>query len=258
MIQVIDTKELRSALGTFVSGITVVTTRESDGTLRGFTANSFTSVSLDPPLVLVCLSNTADCYSAFRSAASFAINVLSEEQRHVSSAFASKSDDKFREIEYRLSGSGSPLIVGTCAWFDCVSHDTVDAGDHAILIGRVVEFEHAPASPLGYCRGAYISFSLSQELPMTGNHPVCVGAILERDGRILFTVTDEGKLRLPVGRSIGTDSDPTSLFGRLRRLALRRAWSFCFRFSRIPGPHRDRHRSTIAASSNEISRRVVI
>lgn len=157
-----DTRDLRRAFGTFMTGVTVVTTRAADGTLRGFTANSFSSVSLDPPLLLVCLSKAAASSGAFSKAASFAVNILSDEQRAMSMNFASRRLDKFAGIDYRFSDGGNPLLPGAVAWFDCSTHEAVDAGDHLILIGRVNSYEYTDASPLGYLRGSYISLGSEQ------------------------------------------------------------------------------------------------
>jgi len=157
----IDAKAFRQALGAFATGVTIVATLEPGGEPRGFTANSFTSVSLDPPLVLVCVDNAASCHSAFAAAAHFAINILCEAQQHVSRAFASKSADKFAGMLWVSGTTGSPIFPDSTAWLDCELHDRVEAGDHLIVIGKVLSFGHSPAKrPLGYHRGSYIAFGL--------------------------------------------------------------------------------------------------
>ncbi len=147
---VIDPRELRNALGAFMTGVTVVTTLDGDGNPRGLTANSFTSVSLDPPLVLFCIAKNAFSCPLFAGAARFAINILTEEQRDVSSTFASKIEDRFATVDWRPGQTGSPVLTGAAAWLDCRMHDQVDAGDHLILIGRVVAFDYSSANPLGF------------------------------------------------------------------------------------------------------------
>jgi flavin reductase (DIM6/NTAB) family NADH-FMN oxidoreductase RutF len=158
----LEIAEFRKALGAFVTGVTVVTTMSRDGTPRGVTANSFTSVSLQPPLILVCLAHSAASHQAFTEAEVFAVNILSEEQRLISSKFASSRADKFADLEWHSAVTGSPIIKFSSAWMDCVKHDMVDAGDHTILIGRVKDFGHGPSMPLGYYRGQYVSLSVPQ------------------------------------------------------------------------------------------------
>jgi flavin-dependent trigonelline monooxygenase, reductase component len=157
----LDALELRRAFGCFVTGVTVVTAIDGAGRPRGFTANSFTSVSLEPPLVLVCIARTAGSYPLFSTAPHFAINILSEEQRPISSRFASKEVDKFARVEWWAGRTGSPLIAGTVAWLDCQAEQQIDAGDHLILVGRVVDFQHSTQTPLGFCRGNYLRFASS-------------------------------------------------------------------------------------------------
>jgi flavin reductase (DIM6/NTAB) family NADH-FMN oxidoreductase RutF len=155
----VDITELRRALGSFATGVAVATTLDSMGIPKGFTANSFTSVSLNPPLVLVCVGKTASCYPAFASTTHFGINILSEAQQHVSRTFASKSADKFADTPWMSGITGGPIFPDSTAWLDCELHDRVEAGDHLVVIGRVRSFGHSPAKqPLGYHRGNYIAF----------------------------------------------------------------------------------------------------
>jgi flavin reductase (DIM6/NTAB) family NADH-FMN oxidoreductase RutF len=154
----LNRSELRRAFGCFVTGVTIVTTL-GDGEPRGFTANSFTSVSLDPPLLLVCVAKSAGSYDIFRRAPSFAVNILHRDQREISATFASPRDDKFSGHRWMAGETGSPLLTECAAWFDCSSHDQIEAGDHMILIGRVLAFSHTPLTPLGYHRGGYLGLS---------------------------------------------------------------------------------------------------
>jgi flavin reductase (DIM6/NTAB) family NADH-FMN oxidoreductase RutF len=153
--------ELRRALGSFATGVAVATTLDSGGKPKGFTANSFTSVSLDPPLVLVCVDKAASCYPAFAGTHHFGINILSHGQQHVSKAFASKLADKFEGMPWVSGVTGSPIFPDSAAWLDCKLHQRIEAGDHLILIGEVLDFGHAPTQPaLGYHRGGYIAFGV--------------------------------------------------------------------------------------------------
>ena len=210
----LDPLALRRAFGCFVTGVTVVTAIDGEGRPRGFTANSFTSVSLDPPLVLVCIARAAGSYPLFSTTAHFGINILSEEQRAISGRFASKEADKFAQVQWRPGRTGSPLIAGTVAWLDCRTEQQVDAGDHLILVGRVIDFQHSTQTPLGFCRGNYLRFGLEkQAVTATPTNAIRVGAILEKDECVLLLkdgATD--RWTLPVAGSLGrTPTEPGSL-----------------------------------------------
>jgi len=225
--QAFDIAGFRRALGAFVTGVTVVTTIQPDGSPRGFTANSFTSVSLDPPLILVCIAKTASSYAVFSQTGHFAVSVLAEDQKAVSGVFASKAADKFAQVAWQTRATGAPVMDGAAASFDCATHQVVDAGDHIILIGRVVDFVHTSSSPLGYCRGAYVNFSLSQDALAAAGARAQVGAILEhRDGLVLLD-TPKG-LQLPTGIKLEPASDAASLRGVLAKLGLRAHLDFLF------------------------------
>lgn len=231
----IDPKELRSALGAFLTGVTIVTTSTSEGEARGFTANSFTSVSLDPPLVLVCPGKTASSFPAFSQARTFAVNILAEEQRDVSSAFASKTAEKFAHGDWRPSQNGNPLLDKACAWLDCVTHDIVDAGDHVILIGRVVNFGRTTRTPLGYHSGSYVTFSAArQAIESPESEKRVVAGIFEKDGRILL-VREGATWRLPRARTLGEDGTaPESLLGTLDREGVKARVNFLYTVAEEP------------------------
>lgn len=161
---VIDPKALRQVLGHYPTGVTVVTTVDADGLPRGLTANSFTSVSLTPPLLLVCLGKATASHPVFMGSTHFAVNVLADHQRDTSNLFASKASDKFEQAAWQPAASGVPLIDGSLAWFDCTVHQRIDAGDHTILIGQVQAMGQGSGRPLGYCQGAYVGL---QALPST-------------------------------------------------------------------------------------------
>lgn len=222
-----DVTEFRRALGAFVTGVTVVTTIQPDGSPRGFTANSFTSVSLDPPLILVCIAKTASSHPVFSKAARFAVSVLAQDQRPVSGVFASKSADKFAQVAWHARHTGAPVMDGAAASFDCETHDVVDAGDHIILIGRVVDFTHTSSTPLGYCRGAYVDFSLSQDALAATGQRARVGAILEHQRGLVLLETARG-LQLPTGARLEPQADPASLRGVLAKHGLNVNLDFLF------------------------------
>ena len=150
---------LREALGHFATGVTVITTRIDDEPY-GLTANSFSSVSLDPPLVLFSLSRTADCFDAFQSAESFAVNVLRGDQAALSGRFATKDIDKWTDTAWRPGRHGCPLLDGAIARFECRVTARHDGGDHVIYLGEVVEFSRDPdGEPLVFFGGRYARIS---------------------------------------------------------------------------------------------------
>ncbi len=230
----LDVKAFRQALGSFLTGVTVVTTRDAAGDMRGFTANSFTSVSLDPPLILVCIARTASSFPVFSAADNFAVSILAAAQKDVSALFASKSPDKFAHAPWHLGPAGSPVIAGAAAWFDCTRHQLVEAGDHVILIGRVEGFGSEDAAPLGYCRGAYVDFGLGEQALAKRDEPARVGALLESDGALLFVEDGAGRLSLPVGACLEPASNPKSLRGALARLGVEGHLSFLFAVFETP------------------------
>ena len=150
-----DARELRRAFGQFATGVTVVTTRAEDGHRIGVTANSFTSLSLDPPLLLWAISREAPSLPAFQAANYFAINVLCANQHYLSRQFATPADDKFAGVEIHEGPGGVPLIGGALAYFVCRSVRHVEAGDHVIVIGEVERFELFEGEPLVFHSGSY-------------------------------------------------------------------------------------------------------
>ncbi len=225
----LDPRALRKAFGVFPTGVTVVATTQEDGRPRGFTANSFTSVSLDPPLLSVCVAKTAASCPVFTGTSHFSVNVLAEHQATISRLFASKAPDKFAEAAWRRGPAGSPILNDVAAWFDCRLRDVIEAGDHFILLGEVVGFDEGPANPLGYCRGAHLTFGLPLDALAAGGGRTRLGAILEHEGRIVLVEDGRGGLDLPSGGSAaGGSSEIDDLAGTLRRLGLDADLGFLF------------------------------
>ncbi len=151
-----DARTFRNALGCFPTGVTIVTTMAGDASPVGVTINSFCSVSLDPPLVLFCLDNKSTGLEAFKATRRFAINVLSQHQRELSIRFASRLDDKWKEVPYERWGDGAPILGGCLANFDCTVVEIREGGDHQIFVGRVERLHCGdPGDPLVYYRGTY-------------------------------------------------------------------------------------------------------
>lgn len=189
-------RELRDAFGSFMTGVTVVTTCKDDGTPLGFTANSFASVSLDPALLLVSIAKTSSNYNNFANASHFAINILAEEQKDISNTFARPSDDRFANLAWTKSTSHNPVIDQVSAWFDCTTYQVVDAGDHAILIGKVEDFGSAGFAGLGYYRGAYFTPAKSST-DVISSMKVMMMALIGHENQILLEQTQDQKWTLP-------------------------------------------------------------
>ncbi|MEP3115159.1 flavin reductase family protein [Nisaea sp.] len=156
----VNSDQFRDVMGRFATGVTVVTT-VNQGRLDGFTASSFSSVSLDPPLVLVCIGKDATCHDAFSNSGCFAINILSAEQADLSVRFSSDVGDRFDSVAHKPWVTGAPILEGALAAIDCKLHALYEGGDHSILVGRVERLGpiREDAEPLIYYRGAYRSIS---------------------------------------------------------------------------------------------------
>lgn len=152
-----DPYQYRKALGHFATGVTIVTTKSNAGSLFGFTANSFSSVSLDPPLVLFSLDRKAQCLSAFEQSGSFAINILGAGHQQISTNFAAmESNKRWHGIEYDSWETGAPMLKEAIARFDCRTHAIHDGGDHRIFLGEVLRFDmKEEEKPLIYFRSQY-------------------------------------------------------------------------------------------------------
>ena len=147
---------LRSALGRFATGVTLLTAMASDGRPFGLTINSFNSVSLDPPLILWSLSLKSPKITAFREAHHYAVNVLAAGQAALSARFASADPDRFSALPFRCGHTGAPLIEGCCAWFECAHAAQYPGGDHLIFLGKIEHFCRGAASePLVFFDGDY-------------------------------------------------------------------------------------------------------
>jgi len=154
--------DFRAALGTFATGVTIVTAIDAQGLRVGLTANSFNSVSLAPPLVLWSLSRRAGSMPAFSHGSHYAINILAADQRALAERFASKTVDRFAGVAFRVGSSGAPVLEGAAAVFECFNRSRYDEGDHVIFVGEVERCEHrVGAQPLIYHGGRYFT-----ELPL--------------------------------------------------------------------------------------------
>ena len=162
----IDLGEFRRALSCFATGVAVVTTIDEDGEPVGMTVSSFNSVSLDPPLVLWSIANDAQSYDSFMSANYFAVNVLTMEQQHLSSRFATKGINKFDGLDCREGLHGAPILPEYAACFECSTEHRYEGGDHKIIVGRVLHLEDRETDPLIFYRGRFLKNGGSD--PQTG------------------------------------------------------------------------------------------
>jgi 3-hydroxy-9,10-secoandrosta-1,3,5(10)-triene-9,17-dione monooxygenase reductase component len=159
----ISAGDFRRALGCFATGVTVVTTRQQDGSPCGLTASAFTSVSLEPPLVLVCVDKKSDSYPHFGPAGVFAVNVLDEDQQAISSRFATSGGNKFTGLAYTWSEIGAPILERRLAVLECRIVHTYEGGDHVIYVGEVMRAEAGTGRPLLYYCGRYGALADSRE-----------------------------------------------------------------------------------------------
>ncbi|HEY0974898.1 MAG TPA: flavin reductase [Solimonas sp.] len=150
-----DPGEFRKALGSFATGVTIITTRAPDGTPLGMTVNSFNSVSLNPPLVLWSIAHSSMNLEAFRKATHWAVHILSTEQEELSGRFARRGEDKFAGLETDTGADGIPLLRGCTARFECKTAFQYGGGDHDILVGEVLAFDRSETAPLVFHGGKY-------------------------------------------------------------------------------------------------------
>lgn len=151
----VSSAEFRNALSRFASGVTVVTTKDAAGKLHGLTVSAFCSVSLDPPLVLVCIENAAGSRYAFSESGVFTVNILSARQSHISEHFASLAEDKFHGIDSAIGLNGLPLMPGCLAILECRITKILDGGDHTIFVGEVENTSVGDGEPIIHFRSEY-------------------------------------------------------------------------------------------------------
>ena len=150
-----DAREFRNALGRFTTGVTIVTCLDAAGQPVGLTANSFNSLSLDPPLLLWSLRSASPSMAAFVAAPRFAVNVLTESQVELSRRFASRCEDRFADVPWAQGEHGAPVLAGCAAVFECETMSHQIAGDHRLFIGRVLACTESALPPLLFQAGHY-------------------------------------------------------------------------------------------------------
>ena len=198
----IDPSAFRDALGTFVTGVTIVTAYDVDGKPAGLTANSFNSVSLDPPMVLWSLSLGSRNLPVFREAKAWAVHVLAADQQALSNRFAKQGADKFDDLDHRDGPEGAPRIEGFAARFGCTAKFEYEGGDHAIFLGEVVDFERTAADPLIYHGGRYGRVMTDGETAGDAQMARMIAEGLVVKGGQGWVLTEEGRAQLRFLRQI--------------------------------------------------------
>ncbi len=151
----IEKNELRRVMGHFATGVTIITTFNRAGQMHGLTANAFTSVSLVPPLLLICVDKKAESYPSFEESKVFTVNILKDDQEALSRRFAVSGGEKFQGVAYRMGANGAPILEGVLAWLECKVAASYEGGDHTIYLGEIQEAETREGKPLLFFRGGY-------------------------------------------------------------------------------------------------------
>ena len=151
----IEAQELRRVMGHFATGVTVITTKDSDGAPQGLTANAFMSLSLNPPLVIISVDKGATCYGCFSLGNGFTVNFLGEDQEDISRRFATKGIDKFADLKWHAGSNGAALIDGALGHVQCKIFACHDGGDHTIVVGEILDAKAEGERPLLFFKGKY-------------------------------------------------------------------------------------------------------
>lgn len=155
-----DRETFKAAMRRFASGVTVVTTM-LEGKPKGFTATAFCSVSVEPPMLLVCVNRSARSHPVIAQSGCFCVNILARDQEELAVRFSSRRDDPFAGIACRIASTGAPVLDGTLAFFDCMLSEELSVETHTIFVGKVIACASREGTPLGYYDGAYRNFELS-------------------------------------------------------------------------------------------------
>ena len=152
----IEKNQLRQVMGHFATGVTIITTVNKEGQMHGLTANAFTSVSLDPPLLLISVDKKAESWPAFEESKVFTVNILADDQEALSRKFAVSGGNKFEGVSYKIGANGAPILDGALAYLECKVTTAIDGGDHTIYLGEIEQAETSvEGRPLLFFRGGY-------------------------------------------------------------------------------------------------------
>lgn len=214
----IGTRSLREALGSFATGVTIVTTVDQAGQDIGLTANSFNSVSLEPPMVLWSLAKTSLSLAAFKQAEHFAVHVLSADQEPLSTLFATRGADKFAGINIERGHGGTPLLPGCAVRFQCRTAFAYEGGDHEIFVGEVLDFDDFKRAPLVFQGGKYALAVKKPAFRAATTDPTDQGANFTKDylGNLLIVAHLQLKARLrPALKAHGLDEEDYTILSLL-------------------------------------------
>ncbi len=151
----IEKNQLRQVMGHFATGVTIITTLNKAGQMHGLTANAFTSVSLEPPLLLISVDKKAESWPAFEESRVFTVNILADDQEGLSRKFAVSGGNKFEGVAYRVGANGAPILEGALAFIECTLYAAYEGGDHSIYLGEIQQAEIREGKPLLFFRGGY-------------------------------------------------------------------------------------------------------
>ncbi|HEY1849421.1 MAG TPA: flavin reductase family protein [Candidatus Binataceae bacterium] len=151
----IEKNQLRQVMGHFATGVTIITTVNKEGQLHGLTANAFTSVSLEPPLLLISVDKKAESWPAFEESKVFTVNILGDDQEALSRKFAVSGGNKFEGVAYRRGANGAAILEGALAFIECTLYAAYEGGDHSLYLGEIQEAAVREGKPLVFFRGGY-------------------------------------------------------------------------------------------------------
>ena len=151
----IEKNQLRQVMGHFATGVTIITTLNKAAQIQGLTANAFTSVSLEPPLLLISVDKKAESWPAFEESRVFTVNILADHQEALSRKFAVSGGNKFEGVAYQVGANGAPILDGALAYIECTLYAAYDGGDHSIYLGEIQQAEIREGRPLLFFRGGY-------------------------------------------------------------------------------------------------------
>jgi flavin reductase (DIM6/NTAB) family NADH-FMN oxidoreductase RutF len=151
----IEKNQLRQVMGHFATGVTIITTVNKEGQLHGLTANAFTSVSLEPPLLLISVDKKAESWPAFEESKVFTVNILGDDQEGLSRKFAVSGGNKFEGVAYRRGANGAAILEGALAFIECTLYAAYEGGDHSLYLGEIQEAAIREGKPLVFFRGGY-------------------------------------------------------------------------------------------------------
>jgi flavin reductase (DIM6/NTAB) family NADH-FMN oxidoreductase RutF len=219
----LDKQFLKHAYGAFLTGVTVLTTVDEQGTKWGMTASSFNSISLEPPLISISIGDHTPSHSAFTNCTEFGVSILAVDQTHIARQFATRADDKFAGAPIANTPHDTPVLDGGAAWLICRPKQVLEVGDHSVIIAEVVACDVSDQEPLAYHRGTFFSLAdqVKDELAHLKQRQSTVGFIVEYEDKIALVpdgTSSTGGWTLPMGRLTGGTTTAEALRATASRL----------------------------------------